>query len=104
MSNTIDQRVVQMQFDNAQFERETRKSMSTIEQLTQKLNLLGTKTDTVGDFKMDKSTNSMAGFGEAVNNVYIKFSKLEAVMFGFLSNIGANLASKTDSILLILTH
>lgn len=97
MSNTIDQRVVQMQFDNAQFERETRKSMGTIEQLTQKLNLLGTKTDTVGDFKMDKSTSSMAGFGEAVNNVYLKFSKLEAVMFGFLSNIGANLASKTTA-------
>lgn len=97
MSNTIDQRVVQMQFDNAQFERETRKSMSTIERLTQRLNLLGTKTDAVGDFKMDNGTRSMAGFGEAVNTVYLKFSKLEAVMFGFLSNIGANLASKTTA-------
>lgn len=97
MSNTVDQRVVQMQFDNAQFERETRKSMSTIERLTQRLNLLGTKTDAVGDFKMDNGTRSMAGFGEAVNTVYLKFSKLEAVMFGFLSNIGANLASKTTA-------
>lgn len=97
MSNTIDQRVVQMQFDNAQFERETRKSMGTIEQLTQRLNLLGTKADTVSDFKMDDGTRSMAGFGEAVNTVYLKFSKLEAVMFGFLSNIGANLASKTTA-------
>lgn len=97
MSNPIDQRVVQMQFDNAQFERETRKSMSTIEQLTRRLNLLGTKTDAVGDFKMDDGTRSMAGFGEAVNTVYLKFSKLEAVMFGFLSNIGANLASKTTA-------
>ena len=59
MSNTIDQRVVQLQFDNAQFERETRKSMSTISQLTQKLNLLGSKTDAVSDIKMDKGTNSM---------------------------------------------
>lgn len=97
MSNTIDQRVVQMQFDNAQFERETRKSMSTIEQLTKKLNLLGTKTDTVGDFKMDKSTSSMAGFGEAVNSAYLKFSKLDAIMFGFLSKIGENLVSKTTA-------
>lgn len=97
MSNTIDQRVVQLQFDNAQFERETRKSMSTISQLTQKLNLLGSKTDAVSDFKMDKSTSSMAGFGEAVNSAYLKFSKLDAIMFGFLSKIGENLVSKTTA-------
>ena len=97
MSNTIDQRVVQLQFDNAQFERETRKSMSTISQLTQKLNLLGSKTDAVSDFKMDKGTNSMTKFGDVVNDVYLKFSGLDAIIFGFLSKIGGNLASKTTA-------
>ncbi len=97
MSNTIDQRVVQLQFDNAQFERETHKSMSTLRQLTQKLNLLGSKTDAVSDFKMDKGINSMAGFGKAVNDVYLKFSGLDAIIFGFLSKLGGNLASKTTA-------
>ena len=97
MSNTIDQRVVQLQFDNAQFERETRKSMSTISQLTQKLNLLGSKTDAVSDFKMDKGANSMTKFGDVVNDVYLKFSGLDAIIFGFLSKIGGNLASKTTA-------
>ena len=41
MSTTIDQRVVEMQFDNKQFERNVATSMSTLDKLKQSLNLSG---------------------------------------------------------------
>ena len=41
MSDTIDQRVVEMRFDNKQFESNVATSMSTLDKLKQKLNLSG---------------------------------------------------------------
>ena len=41
MSKTVDERVVEMRFDNAQFERNVKTSMSTLDKLKQKLNLTG---------------------------------------------------------------
>jgi aerobic-type carbon monoxide dehydrogenase small subunit (CoxS/CutS family) len=41
MSTTIDQRVVEMQFDNKQFEANVKTSMSTLDKLKQSLNLTG---------------------------------------------------------------
>ena len=41
MSKTIDERVVSMQFDNAQFERNVQTSLSTIEKLKRSLNFSG---------------------------------------------------------------
>lgn len=41
MSNTIDERVVEMRFDNRDFERNVATSMSTLEKLKQKLHLTG---------------------------------------------------------------
>ena len=39
MSNTVDSRVVEMRFDNKQFESNVATSMSTLDKLKQKLNL-----------------------------------------------------------------
>ena len=41
MSRTIDSRVVEMQFDNKQFEANVKTSMSTLDKLKQSLNLTG---------------------------------------------------------------
>lgn len=41
MSKTIDQRVVEMQFDNKQFESNVKTSLSTIDKLKQSLDLSG---------------------------------------------------------------
>ena len=41
MSKTIDERVVSMQFDNAQFEKNVSTSMSTLDKLKKSLNLEG---------------------------------------------------------------
>ena len=41
MSKTVDERVVSMQFDNAQFEKNVSTSMSTLDKLKKSLNLEG---------------------------------------------------------------
>ena len=43
MSTTIDQKVVEMRFDNKQFEEATRESMSTLDKLKSKLDFKGTE-------------------------------------------------------------
>jgi len=40
MSTTIDQRVVEMRFDNKHFEENVKTSMSTLDKLKQSLNLV----------------------------------------------------------------
>ena len=39
MSKTVDERIVEMRFDNAQFEKNVATSMSTLDKLKQKLKL-----------------------------------------------------------------
>ena len=41
MSKQVDQRVVEMRFDNAQFEKNVSTSMSTLDKLKKSLNLEG---------------------------------------------------------------
>ena len=40
MSTTIDQKVVEMRFNNQQFERNAQTSLNTLEKLKQSLNLI----------------------------------------------------------------
>lgn len=65
MSRSVDERVVQMKFDNAQFEKNTAQSMKTMSKLKDSLNDLGkSKTDPFKE--ISKSANG------------IDFSKLES--------------------------
>ena len=41
MATTIDQKVVEMRFDNRDFEKNTRQTMSTLEKLKEKLHFKG---------------------------------------------------------------
>lgn len=74
MSRTIDSRVVEMQFDNKQFESNVKATMSTLDKLKQSLNLT-------------RSYDSMSGLSEAVESVRIKFSSLEVMAVTALANI-----------------
>ena len=65
MSKTVDERVVQMQFDNAQFERNIQTSMSTLEKLKQSLNLNGAAK---GLQDVDAAANKL-NFSGAFNNI-----------------------------------
>ena len=86
MSREVDQRVVEMQFNNAQFERNTKQSLSTIEKLKAAL-----KFDDVGDSfsgitKAAKNVN-LEPVSNGANEVYYRFKALDVVAGTVLSNI-----------------
>ena len=86
MSKTVDQRVVEMQFDNKNFESNVATSMSTLDKLKNSLNLDGA---TKG---FDNISRAAKGFdispmGSAVDTVKAKFSALEVMAVTALANI-----------------
>lgn len=86
MSKTIDQRVVEMRFDNKQFESATATTMSTIEKLKQKLNFTGATKGLENISDAAKKVN-LSGLGSAVETVQAKFSALQVVGVTALANI-----------------
>ena len=86
MSTTIDQRVVEMRFDNRQFESNVQTSISTLEKLKQKLNLTGASK---GLENLDSAARkvNMSGLGTAVETVSAKFSALQVMGVTALANI-----------------
>lgn len=86
MSTTIDERVVEMRFDNRQFEAGVKTSLSTLDKLKEGLDLDGAAKGLkgLGDAakKCDLSTLS-----NSVETVRMKFSALEVMAVTALSNI-----------------
>ena len=86
MSTTIDHKVVEMRFDNKQFENNVATTMSTLEKLKQKLNLDGASKGLENVDAAAKRVN-MSGLGTAVESVSAKFSALQVMGVTALANI-----------------
>ena len=86
MSTTIDERVVEMRFDNKHFESNVAESMSTLDKLKQKLNLSGASKGLEEIDAASKKVN-MSGLGGAVDTVKAKFSALDVIAVTALANI-----------------
>ena len=86
MSTTIDQRVVEMRFDNQQFERNVQTSMSTLDKLKEKLHLKGASKGLEEVNSAAKKCN-LSPLGAAVEGVKVKFSAMEVMAVTALSNI-----------------
>ena len=86
MSTTIDERVVEMRFDNKQFESNVSTSMSTLKKLKESLKFTGA---TKGLEEIDAASKrvNMSGLGGAVDSVKAKFSALQVVGVTALANI-----------------
>ncbi len=86
MSTTIDEKVVEMRFDNKHFETHTRETMSTLDKLKQKLNLSGASK---GLENLNTSANkvNMSGMSNAIDSVNSKFSMLEVMGVTAMVNI-----------------
>lgn len=86
MSTTIDERVVEMRFDNKQFESNVQTSLSTLDRLKKSLNLSGAAK---GFDKIDSASKkvNMNGLANAVESVRLKFSALEVMAVTALANI-----------------
>ena len=86
MSRKIDSRVVEMQFDNRQFETNVKTSISTLDKLKQSLNLTGASKGLENVGTAAKNVN-LSGLSGAVENVRLKFSALEVMAVTALANI-----------------
>lgn len=86
MSTTIDQRVVEMRFDNKHFEQNVSQTMSTLEKFKQKLNLTGA-TKGLEDVNAAAKNINMTGLGSAVDTVSTRFSALQVMGVTALANI-----------------
>lgn len=86
MSTTVDQRVVEMKFDNRQFESGVRESMSTLDKLKQALNFnkMSTGLENIGK---EVAKVDMSGLATATETVTNKFSVLEVMAVTALVNI-----------------
>ena len=90
MSKTVDKRVVQMEFDNKQFESNIGQSMSSLNNLNKQLkDLEGVK----GLDELSKATEKLnfKDAEESVDGLGKKFSRLEEVAIGSLRRIGDNI-------------
>lgn len=86
MSKEIDERVVEMRFDNKQFESNVQTTMSTLDKLKSKLNFNGVSKGFANISASAKNVN-MSGLGGAVEAVSVKFSALEVMGVTALANI-----------------
>lgn len=78
MSQEVDERVVEMRFDNAQFEKNTRQSIETLNKLNESLKLEGAEKsfekidDAAAKVDFDRMEN-------ALENLNSKFSAVEVI-------------------------
>lgn len=86
MSETIDSKVVEMRFDNKDFEANTRTTMSTLDKLKEKLHFPGASKglEEIGETarKVDFS-----GMSSGIQAVQMKFSALQVMGITVLQNI-----------------
>lgn len=78
MSREVDEKIVQMRFDNKDFEKNVQTSMSTIDKLKQKLNFSGA-TKGLDDISAASKRVDMSGLSSGVSTVSAKFSALQVV-------------------------
>uniref|UniRef100_UPI00262EC5C5 tape measure protein n=1 Tax=uncultured Clostridium sp. TaxID=59620 RepID=UPI00262EC5C5 len=86
MSRTIDERVVEMRFDNRQFESGVQTSLSTLEKLKRGLDLDGAAKG-LDELGAAAKKCDMSMLGRSVETVQAKFSAFEVVAMTALSNI-----------------
>ena len=86
MSTTIDEKVVEMRFDNKQFESNVATSMSTLDKLKKSLKFDGASKG-LEDINSAAKRVDMNALGSAVESVKAKFSALDVMAITALSNI-----------------
>ena len=86
MSQEVDERVVEMRFDNAQFEKNVHQTMQSLEKLNDSLQLDGAEKgfEKIGDASAKVDFDEMQG---ALDNLSGKFSAVEVMGVAALSHI-----------------
>ena len=102
MSKTVDERVVEMRFDNKQFEQNVQTSLSTLDKLKRSLNLDGAAKG-LEDVNSAAKNCNMSGLTSAVETVHAKFSAFEVMAVTALANITNSVTNTGKQMLHSLT-
>lgn len=86
MSKTVDERVVEMRFDNSQFEKNVSTTMSTLDKFKQKLNLSGASKG-LDEINASARKVDMSVLGNGIETVKAKFSALQVMGVTALANL-----------------
>ena len=102
MSKTIDQRVVEMRFDNKQFEANAQTSIQTLENLKKGLDLTGAAKGLEGVTTASKKVD-FSVLSNSVEAVKERFSAMEVIAVTALANITNSAVNAGKQILYSLT-
>ena len=102
MSKTIDERVVEMRFDNDNFERNVKTSMSTLDKFKKSLNFDGA-TKGVSEISDAAKKVNFSPISDALETVKIKFSALEVFAASALWRISNSAMAAGERIVKALT-
>ena len=91
MGRTIDERVVEMRFDNQNFEKNIKTSMSSLDKLKEKLNFKGA-SDSFEKLGKAAGNVDMSPLGRSVDDITKRFSMLESIAVGGMMRIGQRAA------------
>lgn len=86
MSKEVDERVVSMQFDNRQFERNVQTTMSTLDKLKQKLHLPGA-AKSIENVNAAASKFDASPMARGLDAVKVKFSAMEIAGITVITNL-----------------
>ena len=102
MSQEVDQRVVEMRFNNANFEKNTKKTISSIDKLMEKLQFKGAEK---GFEKLDKAAKDvdLGVIARSVETLEERFSALNVVATAALVNITNRVVNAGEKIVKSLT-
>ena len=82
MATTTDRRVVEMRFDNAQFEENVKTTLSTLDRLKEKLGLIKST-----DIDVKANSSGLNGMATALDSINDRFSTMGIVGMTVLQNI-----------------
>ena len=102
MSKTIDEKVVEMRFDNSNFEKNVQTSLSTLDKLKQSLNLSGASKG-LEQISNTASKMNFSGMGNGIETIKAKFSALEVMAVTALANITNSLVNVGKNIVKTFT-
>lgn len=102
MSTTIDEKVVELKFDNSSFEKNVDTSISTIDKLKDSLNFEGA-TKGLEDVSSAVKSVDMSELGDSVDTVQVKFSALQVIAVSALSTITSQAVSTAQSLISAFT-
>lgn len=85
-SKTVDEKVVEMRFDNSNFERNVNSTMSTLDRLKEKLNLTGASK---GLENISSAANNVKfdGINNGLQTVEARFSNMQVIAMTAISRI-----------------